>query len=113
MDRDVPAEAIFENLAATYRELPGVTEGTGFGSNPGLRLNGRIFSMTVRGALVVKLAATRAASLVASGTAVPFETAPGRVMREWVSITPDHEGEWSDLMEEAFRFAASGHGARK
>jgi hypothetical protein len=113
VDHDVPPATIFENLAARYLERPGVISGTGFGSNPGLRLNGRIFAMAVRGSLVVKLPATRAADLVAAGTARPFETAPGRVMREWVSIDPGTEAEWSDLMEEAFRFAASGGGARR
>jgi hypothetical protein len=112
-DRDESAEAIFEELAANFRERPGVTPGTGFGANPGLRLGGRIFAMTVRGALVLKLPATRAASLVASGTARPFETSPGRVMREWVTISPDHEAEWSGLMEDALQFVASGGGAHR
>lgn len=54
------AVELFERLAADYLGGPGVTAGTGFGGNSGLRLEGRICAMTVRGRLVVKLAAEQA-----------------------------------------------------
>lgn len=103
------AEALFGEIAASYRDLAGVTAGTGFGSSPGLRVGGRIFAMLARGELVVKLPANRAAELVASGAARPFESTPGRPLREWVAVTHDHASAWARITEEAFAFV-SGRG---
>lgn len=100
------AEAIFEEITAPYCGVVGVTTGTGFGSNAGLRVGGRIFAMLVRGALVVKLPRQRAADLVATGDAAPFETAPGRVMREWVAVAPERAAAWSGHVAEAFEFVS-------
>jgi hypothetical protein len=101
------AEDSFARLAADYLRLPGVMSGTGFGAGTGLRLDGRIFAMTVRGTLVVKLPAERVATLVATGTGRPFETAPGRRMREWLSVPTDREAAWPALVAEAFELASA------
>jgi hypothetical protein len=102
-----PAADSFARVAADYLRLPGVTSGTGFGTNPGPRLDGRIFAMTIRGTLVVKLPAERIATLVATGTGQPFETAPGRRMREWLSVPTDREAAWPGLVAEAFELASA------
>lgn len=100
------AEALFHDIAASYRSLAGVTSGTGFGSMPGLRVNGRIFAMLARGELVAKLPAKRATELVASGAARPFESTPGRPLREWVAVPPDQASAWAGLADEAFEFVS-------
>jgi hypothetical protein len=47
--RGSDAERSFEVLADDLLADPDVTEGTGFGSNPGLRVHRKIFAMLVQG----------------------------------------------------------------
>ena len=61
--------AVFGAIAERLLSEDGVTEGTGFGANAGLRVGGKIFAMLVRGELVVKLPAVRCVELVSSGIA--------------------------------------------
>jgi hypothetical protein len=49
------AEQPFERLAARFLADPTVDQGTGFGSNPGLRVGSKIFAMLRNSDLVVKL----------------------------------------------------------
>jgi hypothetical protein len=73
-----------------------------FGSN-GLRIDGRIFAMLVRGALVVKLPRQRVAELVEMGRGEPFDAGKGRPMKEWV-VLRSARATWIDLAHEARRF---------
>jgi hypothetical protein len=99
----VEAEERFAELSASYLERPVVSSGTGFGGNPGLRVNGRIFAMLVRGALVAKVPLDRAAELNTT-IARPFDPGHGRAMREWIEVSADHAQEWAAIVEEAFRY---------
>jgi hypothetical protein len=73
-------------------------------SSPGLRLDGKIFAMNVKGELVVKLAAGRCEELASDGRARPFRMG-GREMREWTVIGPEREFEWDALADEALAYA--------
>jgi hypothetical protein len=98
------AEEAFDRIASGFRGRPGVTEGTGFGSNPGLRVGGRIFAMLSRGSLVVKLPAGRVGEIVGSGIAEPFDAGKGRPMKEWAAIPPGSVEQWEGIAQEAFEF---------
>jgi hypothetical protein len=101
-------EQAFARIAARFVGTPGVTEGTGFGSNPGLRVGGKILAMISRGELVVKLPAERVDELVESGVATRFDAGKGRPMREWASIPAKHSRRWLRLATDALEFVAWG-----
>ncbi len=97
-------ERRFQDLAAQFVGRPGIREGTGFGSNPGLRVHGRIFAMLVRDELVVKLPKARVDQLEASGAGARFDPGHGRLMKEWASIPPHSVVDWDELASEALVF---------
>jgi hypothetical protein len=108
------ARELFERLAARFLADPAVTEGTGFGATPGLRVAGRIFAMLGReGELIVKLPKDRVDELVASGDGARFDPRnDGRRMNEWVTVPVRHSPGWQDLADEALGFVRSAAGQR-
>src|SRR5262245_55112081 len=87
-------------------ERRGVTSGTGFGSNPGLRVGGKIFAMVSQGGLVVKLPRDRVSALVQSGNGARFDPGRGRLMNEWVVVPTSRKALWEPLVDEAFAFVS-------
>jgi hypothetical protein len=104
-------ERLFASIAESELSMPGVTAGTGFGRSEGLRISGKIFAMLVRGELVVKLPRDRVEDLTASGVGHQFDPGHGRLMKEWVSVTPGASRRWRKLVEEARAFVAANAGA--
>lgn len=104
MTSEAPADERFQLLAARFLSDPTVSQGTGFGSMPGLRVGGKIFVMLVNGELVVKLPKARVDQLVASGTGTRFDPGHGRVMKEWVSVPVVHGTAWEQLAGDALAF---------
>ena len=96
----------FATLADRFLAEDGVSEGTGFGSTPGLRVQKKIFAMlTPEGGLVVKLPKARVDGLVGAGVATRFDPRrDGRLMREWAVVPPEHARRWEALAAEALEF---------
>jgi hypothetical protein len=105
-------EQLFERLSETHLADPAVGQGTGFGSSPGLRVNGKIFAMLVRDELVVKLPKDRIDRLVASGAASRFDPGHGRIMKEWASVPTRGSRSWGRLMVEAKEFVGMSASSR-
>lgn len=94
---------MFDPIAATYLERPGVDIGPMFGSE-GLRIRGKVFAFVgYRGSLIAKVPERRADELVAAGDAERMEMR-GRAMREWVLVGPDRADAWAGVTAEAFAF---------
>ena len=102
-------EAAFGKVVAAFvrdsRVEPPATTRRAFGSN-GLKVDGRIFAMLVRGALVVKLPRPRVEELVQTGRGTPFVTGGGRVMKEWVMLEEVTDS-WLALAREARTFVGA------
>ena len=101
------SEQIWEPIAKQQRTGRDVTTGTGFGTNPGLRVSGKIFAMLVRGELVVKLPKDRVDELVEAGVARRFDAGKGRPMKEWASVPANASRRWKGLVEEAKVFVGA------
>lgn len=101
------AEEDFAEVEKALLDEPGTSKGTGFGSSPGVRVNGRIAAMLVGGRLVVKLPADRCNELIEGGGA-EFLSMGRRTMREWVSVGTDRRDEWVGLAREALGYVAAG-----
>ncbi len=72
----------------------------------GLKVDGKIFAMLVRGSLVVKLPRERVTELVSSGRGHQFDPrGDGRLMKEWV-VLEGTEPPWLEVARDAYRFVA-------
>lgn len=97
----------FEAEAERLLGDPRITKAKMFGA-VGLKVNGKVFAMLVKGALVVKLPQPRVEALVAAGGGVHFDPGHGRLMKEWVAVEPRDADGWRSLAEEARDFVAAG-----
>ncbi len=102
--------AAFDRIVTAFArdrrvEPPAPARGA-FGSN-GLKVDGRIFAMLVRGALVVKLPRERVEALIRSGRAEPFDAGRGRAMKEWATVRGSEPG-WLALAKEALEYVGRG-----
>lgn len=101
-------ERLFRNLSRRFARDPEVNQGTGFGTNPGLRVGTKIFAMLGKDGLVIKLPKERVDHLVASGTGARFDPrGDGRLMKEWATVPAIHGRQWGRLAEEALQFVRS------
>lgn len=96
----------FARVAAALAKRPGVTKGKMFGAE-GMKVNGSVFAMEVKGRLVVKLSVDRAAAMRDEGLASAFDPGHGRPMKQWVTVEPTAKVDWLTLSLEAYDFVRS------
>jgi len=97
----------YATLVGTLLNNPDVTQSEKRGFGSGLRVNGKVFAMLVKGNLVVKLPQQRVVDLIACGEGEPYYYGNGRVTKEWVTVEPASEERWLPLAREAMEFADS------
>ena len=104
-------ERRFADIVASLRSKPGVTAPSPeiggsrkFGSS-GLKIDNKVFAMvSSKGEFVVKLPRQRVDALVASGDGTRFDPGHGRVMKEWLVVSPTSMLDWLGLAKEAMAF---------
>ncbi|MGQ0831662.1 MAG: hypothetical protein ACT4OV_08280 [Microthrixaceae bacterium] len=97
----------YARIESAMQQRPSVTVGRMLRSN-GLKVNNKVFAFLQDDALVVKLPASEAQELVASGSATPYEPSPGRRMKEWVAVPHATGGrQWPTLVEAALSYVAT------
>jgi TfoX/Sxy family transcriptional regulator of competence genes len=104
-----PATEIDPSFAPVVEALANdrhVTYGRMFASM-GLKVNGKIFAMLVKGRFVAKLPKERVDDLVRTGKGEYFDPGHGRLMKEWV-VLDSEPGSWVGLAREAHRFVKGG-----
>ena len=98
-----PLASAFERVAAEFAGDRQVTMGKMMAS-VGLKVNGKIFAMMVKGRFVAKISKDRVDELVRVGAGERFDPrGDGRVMNEWVVLTGE-EPPLIQLAREAHRF---------
>jgi TfoX/Sxy family transcriptional regulator of competence genes len=93
----------FSKVVAALGSEPGVSRGKMFGSE-GLKVAKQVFAMEVKGKLVVKLSAERAAELRDAGLAEAFDPGHGRPMKQWIAVDTSSKVDWLKLSREALDF---------
>jgi len=105
-DSTPSAEQVFSASARRVLVLhPGDSQGRMLRS-PGLRTGGKFYAFATREDVVLKLPAARVAELIERGAGRPFETKPGRPMREWVRLAGLDADSCVDVLLEARAFVA-------
>ena len=105
-------EKRFADIVASLRRKPGVTApssasagGRGAFGSSGLKVHNKVFAMvSSRGDFVVKLPRSRVDALVASGDGTRFDPGRGRLMKEWLVVSPTSKIDWLSLAKEALAF---------
>ena len=96
------------SIAQKILKHQGVTHAKMFGI-PGIKTGGKMFAMSVKGELIVKLPKERVDALVASKKGKRFYHLfdKSRLMKEWVEIGQKNKRNWIKLAQEAKDFVTS------
>jgi hypothetical protein len=103
-------EKRFADIVSTLGRKPGVTSPAAPGARKsfgasGLKVNNKVFAMvSSKGEFVVKLPRERVDALVASGDGTRFDPGHGRLMKEWLAVSPKSKLDWLALAKEALAF---------
>lgn len=108
--KQLSAEEQFDSIVKLLTKDSAITKSKMFGSI-GLKVNGKIFAMLVKGKLVVKLPKARVDALISEkkGNYFGHIFAPSnwRPMKEWVEIESGNKTTWLKLAKDAKKFVKS------
>ena len=96
----------FAQVMAALAAERGVGRGRMFGAE-GLKIGKQVFAMEVKGKLVVKVSEARAKELRDSGKAQAFDPGHGRLLKQWVAVSPRADIDWVALAREALVFVGA------
>jgi TfoX/Sxy family transcriptional regulator of competence genes len=99
-------QALFDQVAERLLREDDSVEQTRMMGSEGLKTGGKFFAMVSRGELVVKLPRERVDELVEAGAGHRFDPGHGRLMKEWIALTPSDESECAAYVTEARSFVA-------
>ena len=101
-------DAAARELASRHPEVEDTRGGRSraFGAET-LKVHGKIFAMLQGGRLVVKLPRQRVDELIDTGFGGRFESAQGRPMKEWVTLSPADQPTCLAYMDEAVTYVSS------
>ena len=77
--------------------------GNRFGA-AGLKVDGKLFAMVSKGQVVFKLPKGRVDELVGEAKGERFDPGHGRLMKEWLALSPEAKVSWNGLGKEALAF---------
>ena len=100
-------EPRFAPIVSAFARDRQVKCGRMFSSNSVLNVNRKIFAMLTKGNLVVKLPKARVDGMVSRGQGTHFDPGHGRMMKEWVVVSPG-KMDWIELAREARRYVKEG-----
>ena len=102
------ADTPWASIAQKMLKHRGVTHAKMFGVS-GIKTGGKMFAMSVKGELIVKLPKGRVDAFVASKKGKRFYHLfdKSRVMKEWVAIGQKNKRNWIKLAQEAKDFVTS------
>ena len=108
--KQLEGEVLFDAIVKPMMNDSAITPTRMFGSR-GLKVNGKVFVILVKGKLVVKLPKARVDTLIAekkgSSFSHIFAPARWRPMKEWVAIAQSTQRELMSLIKEAHEFVSS------
>ena len=101
-------DALFTSIVQKMLKERGVTQAKMFGVS-GLKIDRKMFLMSVKGEIIIKLPKERVNILIASKQGKYFYHLfdKSRLMKEWVSIGHKYKINWFKLAQEAKNFVAS------
>jgi hypothetical protein len=94
----------FQKVVSTFSDHRDVKFGRMFSSSSVLNVDGKIFAMSRKGDLVVKLPKDRVDQLVEARKGTRFDPGHGRIMKEWIVIPAKKKEDWQKLSKEAYGF---------
>jgi hypothetical protein len=100
--KEIEIDPTFQPVVDAFAKKRDVTRGVMM-SSYGLKVNGKIFAMFTKGRFVTKLPKNRVDELVSARNGERFDPGHGRLMKEWVVVTPGNE-DWIELAKEAYAF---------